>query len=116
MCRPTAGSQRAALLLFLLLLVVRQSQPVSRQTSNSPLAASSVADFVLAVLPWFILWDLQIKPKEKALIAAAMSLGLMYAIPTFIINDTANVYQRYGLRDSENCYPETVDCKIRLLL
>ncbi|TVY37762.1 hypothetical protein LSUB1_G004425 [Lachnellula subtilissima] len=36
---------------------------------------SAAADFFLAVLPWFILWDLQMKRKEKRLIAASMSLG-----------------------------------------
>jgi len=36
---------------------------------------SAAADFVLAVMPWFILWNLQMKRKEKRLIAASMSLG-----------------------------------------
>ncbi|TVY13291.1 hypothetical protein LARI1_G008772 [Lachnellula arida] len=39
--------------------------------------ASAIADFVLAVLPWFILWGLQMKRKEKNLIAASMSLGFL---------------------------------------
>ncbi|ESZ95637.1 hypothetical protein SBOR_3985 [Sclerotinia borealis F-4128] len=37
---------------------------------------SAVADFVLAVLPWFILWDLNMKKKEKILITSSMSLGI----------------------------------------
>ncbi|KAF4634671.1 hypothetical protein G7Y89_g3427 [Cudoniella acicularis] len=37
--------------------------------------ASTVADFVLATLPWFILWNLKMKQKEKILIACSMSLG-----------------------------------------
>ncbi|CZR68799.1 related to integral membrane protein pth11 [Phialocephala subalpina] len=37
---------------------------------------SAAADFVLAILPWFILWNLQMKRKEKTLIASSMSLGL----------------------------------------
>ncbi|KAH8590118.1 hypothetical protein B0O99DRAFT_635667 [Bisporella sp. PMI_857] len=37
--------------------------------------ASAAADFVLAALPWFTLWNLQMKQKEKILIASSMSLG-----------------------------------------
>ncbi|KUJ10401.1 uncharacterized protein LY89DRAFT_656175 [Mollisia scopiformis] len=37
---------------------------------------SAAADFVLAILPWFILWNLQMKRREKNLIASSMSLGL----------------------------------------
>jgi hypothetical protein len=40
-------------------------------------ATSSAADFVLATLPWYILWNLQMKRKEKILTALSMSLGLL---------------------------------------
>ncbi len=33
-------------------------------------------DFVLAFLPWKIVWNLQMKNKEKFGVAAAMSLGV----------------------------------------
>ncbi|TVY40801.1 hypothetical protein LOCC1_G006253 [Lachnellula occidentalis] len=52
------------------------------------LGMSAGADFVLAVLPWFILWDLQMKRKEKRLIAASMSLGL-FAMAAGIIRAVA---------------------------
>lgn len=40
-------------------------------------AYSGIMDVVLAVIPWAILKDLQIKRKEKIGIAVAMSLGVM---------------------------------------
>ncbi|KAH8808619.1 hypothetical protein F5884DRAFT_378259 [Xylogone sp. PMI_703] len=46
--------------------------------TNLSLSLSIVAvivDFVLAVLPWFILWNLQMKKKEKLVIGGALSLG-----------------------------------------
>ncbi|TVY88169.1 hypothetical protein LAWI1_G005805 [Lachnellula willkommii] len=46
-------------------------------TKSEIIGASAIADFVLAVLPWFILWGLQMKRKEKNLIAASMSLGFL---------------------------------------
>jgi len=33
-------------------------------------------DFVLAFLPWRIVWSLQMKKKEKFGVAVAMSLGV----------------------------------------
>jgi hypothetical protein len=38
---------------------------------------SAIADFVLAILPWHILWGLQMKKKDKIFIASSMSLGLL---------------------------------------
>jgi hypothetical protein len=38
---------------------------------------SATADFVLAILPWHILWGLQMKKKDKIFIASSMSLGLL---------------------------------------
>ncbi|RAL67100.1 hypothetical protein DID88_007880 [Monilinia fructigena] len=38
---------------------------------------SAVADFVLALLPWIILWNINIKRKEKFLITSSMSMGII---------------------------------------
>ncbi|KAJ5325953.1 uncharacterized protein N7506_009055 [Penicillium brevicompactum] len=40
------------------------------------LAYSGAQDFVLALLPWTIVWSLQMKKKEKLGVAFAMSLGI----------------------------------------
>lgn len=40
-------------------------------------AYSGVCDLVLAIIPWIVLKDLQMKKKEKIGIAAAMSLGVV---------------------------------------
>ncbi|KAH7013999.1 hypothetical protein B0J12DRAFT_714789 [Macrophomina phaseolina] len=37
---------------------------------------SVICDFVLALLPWAIIWDLQMKRKEKKLIGISFSLGV----------------------------------------
>lgn len=34
-------------------------------------------DVILALLPWVVLWDLEMKKREKAGIALAMSMGIM---------------------------------------
>lgn len=39
---------------------------------------SALMDFVLALLPWKIVWNLQMKKKEKFGVATAMSLGVVY--------------------------------------
>ncbi|KAH8660774.1 putative integral membrane protein [Tricladium varicosporioides] len=41
---------------------------------------SGCMDFVLAMLPWRIIWGLQIKKKEKAGVAIAMSMGVFAGI------------------------------------
>ena len=41
---------------------------------------SAAADFILAILPWFILWNLNMKRKDKNLIATSMSLGIFAGI------------------------------------
>ncbi|TGO46445.1 hypothetical protein BCON_0325g00130 [Botryotinia convoluta] len=38
---------------------------------------SAAADFILAALPWIILWKLDMKKKEKVLITWSMSLGIL---------------------------------------
>jgi hypothetical protein len=41
------------------------------------IAYSGAQDFVLALLPWTLVWNLQMKKKEKIGIAFAMSLGVL---------------------------------------
>lgn len=41
-------------------------------------AYSGAMDIVLALLPWRVVWSLQMKKKEKFGIAVAMSMGLLY--------------------------------------
>lgn len=36
-----------------------------------------VADFCFAILPWFVIWDLNMKRKEKLLVACGLSLGVL---------------------------------------
>ena len=45
--------------------------------TDNVLAYSGTQDFVLALLPWAFLWNLQMKKKEKFGIAVAMSLGIL---------------------------------------
>jgi hypothetical protein len=40
-------------------------------------AYSGAQDFILALLPWTMMWNLQMKKKEKFGIAIAMSLGIL---------------------------------------
>lgn len=37
-----------------------------------------VADFGFAILPWFVIWDLNMKRKEKITVAVGLSLGVLY--------------------------------------
>lgn len=37
---------------------------------------------MLALLPWTIIWNLQMKGKEKLGVAVAMSMGILYAHPS----------------------------------
>jgi hypothetical protein len=43
----------------------------------APAAYSGAQDFVLALLPWTIVWKLQMRKKEKLGVAFAMSLGIL---------------------------------------
>jgi len=38
---------------------------------------SALMDFILALLPWFLVWRLQMKRREKLGVALAMSLGVL---------------------------------------
>ncbi|KAE8381756.1 hypothetical protein BDV26DRAFT_301028 [Aspergillus bertholletiae] len=48
------------------------------------LAYSGCMDFILALLPWVVLWKLQMRRREKLGIAIAMSLGVFAAVTAFI--------------------------------
>lgn len=41
---------------------------------------SAAMDFILAMLPWPLIWGLQMKKKEKFGIAVAMSLGVLAGV------------------------------------
>ncbi|KAJ5523409.1 hypothetical protein N7513_012953 [Penicillium frequentans] len=47
-------------------------------------AYSGCMDFILALLPWLIIWKLEMKKREKIGIALAMSMGVFAAITSFI--------------------------------
>ncbi|KAJ1711562.1 hypothetical protein AFGD_008289 [Aspergillus flavus] len=47
-------------------------------------AYSGCMDFILALLPWLVIWKLQMKRREKLGIAIAMSLGIFAAATAFI--------------------------------
>ncbi|KAJ5703006.1 hypothetical protein N7488_010554 [Penicillium malachiteum] len=47
-------------------------------------AYSGCMDFVLALLPWVVLWGLEMKKREKFGIALAMSMGIVASVAAFI--------------------------------
>ncbi|KAJ5973252.1 hypothetical protein N7481_010462 [Penicillium waksmanii] len=47
-------------------------------------AYSGCMDFILALLPWAVIWNLQMKKREKFGIAVAMSLGVFAAATAFV--------------------------------
>lgn len=38
---------------------------------------SAIMDFSLALIPWRLVWNLQMRPAEKVGVGIAMSLGLL---------------------------------------
>jgi hypothetical protein len=44
---------------------------------ESILAWFVAADFSFAILPWFVVWDLNMKRKEKITVAVGLSLGIL---------------------------------------
>ena len=44
-------------------------------------------DFTLALLPWKIVWNLQMKRREKVGVALAMSMGILFVF----LSDIASV-------------------------
>lgn len=47
------------------------------RTDCSKKGYSALIDFILAFLPWKLVWSLQMKTKEKLGVAVAMSLGIL---------------------------------------
>lgn len=62
-------------------------------TDNGESAYSAAMDFALALIPWVIMWRLQMKRAEKLGISLAMSLGVLAgiaaAVKTSYLNDIA---------------------------
>jgi hypothetical protein len=48
-----------------------------RVVANYRAAYSAAMDFTLALLPWKLIWGLQMKKKEKVGVAVAMSCGVL---------------------------------------
>ncbi len=44
---------------------------------GKPVAYSGVADLILAILPWKIIWYLPVKRRDKVGLIAVMSLGVL---------------------------------------
>ena len=47
-------------------------------TDDVGTAYSAAMDLALALLPWTLVWKLQMKPAEKIGVAVAMSMGVLY--------------------------------------
>ncbi|KAF4440938.1 hypothetical protein F53441_12157 [Fusarium austroafricanum] len=65
-----------------------------------------VADFCFAILPWFVIWELNMKRKEKITVACGLSLGIFAGICGIVRTVALN-----GLNASEYIY-DTVDMLI----
>ncbi|TVY77977.1 hypothetical protein Focb16_v006405 [Fusarium oxysporum f. sp. cubense] len=65
-----------------------------------------VADFSFAILPWFVIWELNMKRKEKITVACGLSLGIFAGICGIVRTVALN-----GLNASEYIY-DTVDMLI----
>lgn len=59
----------------------------------------AVADFALALLPWTLIWGLQMRTREKIGVGIAMSMGILYVIPPlFNSSSPTNTIQSRRLR------------------
>jgi hypothetical protein len=54
-----------------------------RDDLHLDIAYSAACDFALALLPWKVIWSLQMKTNEKIGVGVAMSMGILYV--TFLI-------------------------------
>ena len=45
--------------------------------ADARLGYSAGTEFALALLPWKVIWNLQMKRKEKVGVAIAMSMGIL---------------------------------------
>ncbi|KAJ5232940.1 hypothetical protein N7468_005896 [Penicillium chermesinum] len=62
--------------VFASVTVVVQCVPVGYTVGSIFVAA----DFSFAILPWFVVWDLNMKQKEKILVASGLSLGIFAGV------------------------------------
>ncbi|RKK67465.1 hypothetical protein BFJ69_g14468 [Fusarium oxysporum] len=107
--------------LFSSIVVVVQCDPVQRtwdrrvpgtcwiDFSKVGLTVGSwfvVADFCFAILPWFVIWELSMKRKEKITVTCGLSLGIFAGICGIVRTVALN-----GLNASEYIY-DTVDMLI----
>ncbi|EWZ48823.1 hypothetical protein FOZG_04297 [Fusarium oxysporum Fo47] len=107
--------------LFSSIVVVVQCDPVQRtwdrrvpgtcwiDFSKVGLTVGSwfvVVDFCFAILPWFVIWELNMKRKEKITVACGLSLGIFAGICGIVRTVALN-----GLNASEYIY-DTVDMLI----
>ena len=53
------------------------SGSIDDQILTLGIAYSGCMDFILALLPWLIIWKLEMKKREKIGIALAMSMGVL---------------------------------------
>jgi len=90
-CRPPAPGQPAATNCLPVDLVLwygviaggmLASRPHSSCRQLIDVGYSAAVDFTLALLPWRILWHLQMERKEKAGVLVAMSMGALYVVPS----------------------------------
>ncbi|KAJ5732462.1 hypothetical protein N7493_003943 [Penicillium malachiteum] len=81
-----AQCRTAAALWNTALLAEAQCWPVNIFENISMVAGaySGCMDFILAIFPWFIVWNLQMKKREKLGLIIAMSMGVFAAIAAFI--------------------------------
>ena len=68
---------------------------------------SIISDFMLALFPIVLLWNVQIAPRIKAGLCALMALGLMYA-PVFFFFFFCSPYRHYSLNVLARIAPQHV--------
>ncbi|KAL7754896.1 hypothetical protein ACKLNR_015236 [Fusarium oxysporum f. sp. zingiberi] len=101
--------------LFSSIVVVVQCDPVQRtwdrrvpgtcwiDFSEVGLTVGSwfvVADFCFAILPWFVIWEVNRKRKEKITVACGLSLGIFAGICGIVLDELrhkADIFEQAGL-------------------
>ncbi|KAM0377372.1 hypothetical protein ACHAPK_002355 [Fusarium culmorum] len=94
--------------LFASVVVVVQCYPVE-STWDKRIPGTSwfvVADFAFAILPWFVIWELNMKRKEKITVACGLSLGIFAGVCGIVRTVALD-----GLNANEYIY-DTVDMLI----
>ena len=91
-CKPIAGNwnpavsahclpERTLFLIFYVSSGKSSARPISGNTNIMSQAFPAMTDFVCAILPFFILWDLKISKKVKVSIWILLCLGMLSVIP-----------------------------------